>query len=228
MSLRSREAELMDGEALSYAEFRDCLHQLDAINGLSLGHRPTLRWLARLAGERRSLSVLDLGSGGGDMLRRIAAWAARRGIEAHLVGLDLNPMAARAAAEATPPGLPIQWVTADAMTWTPPERPDAVISALFAHHLEDEAIIALLRRMQSMARLGWFVNDLHRHWLPEHFLRLAFRWPGVNRLVRHDGPVSVRRALTRPEWQSLLDRARVEAEITWHFPFRWGVGTHAA
>src|SRR3546814_7367241 len=57
--------------------------------------------------------VLECCFGDGDMLRRIALWAARRGIAAELVGVDLNPRSERAAWLHTPPGLAIRWVTGD-------------------------------------------------------------------------------------------------------------------
>src|SRR3546814_2996197 len=57
--------------------------------------------------------VLECCFGDGDMLRRIALWAARRGIAAELVGVDLNPRSERAARLHTPPGLAIRWVTGD-------------------------------------------------------------------------------------------------------------------
>ncbi len=219
--------EWMDQPGLDPAEYRGCLRQLEAINRLSLGYRPTLRWLEGMARRRAALSVLDLGCGHGDTLRAIHRWGAARGLRLRLTGLDLAPMATAAAREATPPAMEIRWVTGDAFSWTPEEQPDVVISALFLHHLEEEQAAALLRRMQAMARLGWFVNDLHRHWLPWAFLSLAFRLPGVNPLVRHDGPLSVRRGWTRAEWAALCRQAGVAAGIRWHLPFRWGVGTDA-
>jgi 2-polyprenyl-3-methyl-5-hydroxy-6-metoxy-1,4-benzoquinol methylase len=217
----------MDGAGLSFAEFQSCLRQLEWINRLSLGYRPTLRWLDRVARGRKTLSVLDVGSGHGDTLRRIVAWARRRGVEAELTGLDLNPWSARAAALATPPDLSITYETGDVFDLDPARRFDVVVSALFTHHLDDAQLVRFIQWMQATARLGWFVNDLHRHRLPEWFLRAVFATPGVNRLVRHDGPASFRRAMTRAEWQQALDAAGVPARIAWHAPFRWGVGTDA-
>lgn len=225
---RSREAELMDGAALSFAEFGACLRQLEWINRLSLGYRPTLRWLDRVARGRATLSVLDVGSGHGDTLRRIAGWAGRRGLAVELTGLDLNPWSARAALLATPPGLSIAYETGDVFALDPGRHFDVVVSALFTHHLDDARLVRFLRWMQATARLGWFVNDLHRHALPEWFLRAAFAAPGVNRLVRHDGPASFRRAMTRAEWRQALDAAGVAGRVTWHAPFRWGIESVAA
>jgi hypothetical protein len=82
--------------------------------------------------------------------------------------------------------------------------------------------------MEANARIGWFINDLHRHWLPEHGLRAIFATVPVHRFVRHDGPTSVRRAFTRDDIVRLLDAAGIppgRAGVRWHFPFRWGIGT---
>ena len=154
--------ELMDGDC-SYEDFRGCLRSLEQINRWLLGYRPTLAWLKRLPhGLRDPVHIVDVGSGGGDLLRQIAGWARRRGIAVQLTGIDLNPYAARAAAESTPKELGIAWVTGDALEYRPEKPVDIVVSSLMAHHLEDEEIIALLRWMEATAQVGWFINDLER------------------------------------------------------------------
>jgi hypothetical protein len=76
---RSGEPELMDTEACDYATFRDCLVDLSRVNALTLAYRPTLRFLDRIAApEGAPLRILDVGSGHGDMLRRIDRWAGWR------------------------------------------------------------------------------------------------------------------------------------------------------
>ena len=154
--------ELMDGDC-SYDDFRNCLRSLEQVNRWTLGYRPTMAWLKRLPhGLRDPVHIVDVGSGGGDLLRQIAGWARRRGIAVQLTGIDLNPYAARAASETTPKELGIAWVTGDALTYQPEKPVDIVVSSLMAHHLEDKEIIALLRWMEVTAHLGWFINDLER------------------------------------------------------------------
>ena len=70
--------ELMDGDC-SYEDFRDCLRSLEKANRWLLGYRPTLTWLERLSRSMREpIHIVDVGSGGGDLLRQIAGRARRR------------------------------------------------------------------------------------------------------------------------------------------------------
>ncbi len=201
--------ELMDGEC-SYEDFRECLRSLEEINRWLWGYRPTLAWLNRLPLDRNGpVHILDVGCGGGDLLRKIADWARKRDVAVKLTGIDLNPYAAKAAAEATPKALGIEWVTGNALEFCPKTPVDIVVSSLMAHHLEEEQIIALLRWMEVTARVGWFINDLERS---ERNCRL-FQWvekmAGWHRFVRHDGPVSFRRAFVDEDWVRLLTAAEV-------------------
>jgi trans-aconitate methyltransferase len=204
--------ELMDGEC-SYEDFRGCLRSLEQINRWLLGYRPTLNWLKRLPHESRNpVHIVDVGCGGGDLLREIAGWARRRGIAVQLTGIDLNPYAAHAAAESTPKELGIEWVTGNALLYRPENPVDIVVSSLTAHHLEDEEIVALLRWMEATARAGWFINDLERSEWSCRMFALVERMVGWHRFVRHDAPVSFRRALREEDWVRLLTAAEVQRE----------------
>ena len=225
-SVRSREPEWMDDEAVSWEDFDACLVDLAAVNRLTLAYRPTLDWLDRVAPalpQDRPLHILDVGSGHGDMLRMVARWAARRQLAVRLTGIDRNPWSEASARAATPPGLPIAYVTCDLFDYRPARPPDIVLSSLFAHHLTDTEIVRFLVWMQENAAIGWFINDLRRSPLSFHGFRLlsaAARW---HRFVRHDGPVSISRAFVEADWRRLLALAGPDftsSSILRHFPFR--------
>jgi 2-polyprenyl-3-methyl-5-hydroxy-6-metoxy-1,4-benzoquinol methylase len=204
--------ELMDGDC-SYEDFRGCLRSLEQVNRWLLGYRPTLAWLKRLPhGLVNPMHIVDVGSGGGDLLRQIAGWARRRGIALELTGIDLNPYAARAAVESTPKELGIEWVTGDALMYRPEKPVDIVVSSLMAHHLEDEEIIALLRWKEATAQVGWFINDLERSERSSRMLGWLGRAVGWHPFVRHDGPVSFRRAFRKEDWVRLLAAAELPRE----------------
>jgi SAM-dependent methyltransferase len=97
---RQHTPEQMDGPC-DYETFRGCLVDLARVNAWTLAYRPTLAFVKRFRGSD-ALSILDVGSGYGDMLRTIAAWAVRNGHAVKLTGVDLNPYSARAAEAATP------------------------------------------------------------------------------------------------------------------------------
>ena len=125
-SKRAELSELMDTETCTFEDFRGCLEDLAAVNRLTLAYRPTLQWFATLLREGRlpagrPVRIIDVGSGYGDMLRHVAAWGRRRGIEMTLTGVDMNPWSARAAAEAcaTASISAVGWVTANAFDFMP-------------------------------------------------------------------------------------------------------------
>jgi 2-polyprenyl-3-methyl-5-hydroxy-6-metoxy-1,4-benzoquinol methylase len=201
--------ELMDGDC-SYEDFRSCLRSLEQVNRWLMGYRPTLDWLEHLPCESHEpVHIVDVGSGGGDLLRQIAGWARRRGMAVQLTGIDLNPYATRAAVESTRKDLEIAWVTGDALEYQPKKPVDIVVSSLMTHHLEDEKIVAYLRWVEAIAQAGWFINDLERSERSSRMFAWVAGMVRWHRFVRHDGPVSFRRAFQEDDWGRLL----VEAEI---------------
>ena len=105
LAVRSRAEEQMDSAALDASTYAAVLRDLERVNAVTLAARPTLDFLGRVLAGRRRFRLLDVGFGHGDMLRRIARWARRRGLEAELVGVDLNPNSAAVARAATPADL---------------------------------------------------------------------------------------------------------------------------
>jgi hypothetical protein len=81
--------------------------------------------------------------------------------------------------------------------------------------------------MEVRARLGWFVNDLHRKTFPYHAFRVISRLLPFHAFVRHDGPVSIRRSFLAEDWQRMCAEARLpmkEFSIREYRPARLCVG----
>lgn len=215
----------------SYAELEACLRDLARVNRLTWAYAPTLQWLercaARTVGRGHPLRIVDLGCGFGDTLREVERWARRRRLPVELTGVDFNPHAIRAAEAETGDVRGIHWIAGDALSYRPAAEIDVVISSLFTHHLTDDEIVRLLAWMESAARVGWLISDLHRHAVPYHLFKLWSRAAGWHPFVRHDGPVSIRRGFSRHDWKELCRSADLPLEavrIEWHIPFRWCVG----
>jgi 2-polyprenyl-3-methyl-5-hydroxy-6-metoxy-1,4-benzoquinol methylase len=220
-SMRSKEQELMDAEDIPFPEFHHCLRNLESINMLTLAYRPTLCWLKHVAPKEGTISILDAGCGGGDMLRRIEKMLKNKKHTVNLIGVDLNPWSKKSA-RLLSPNSQICYETADIFSFQPAQPVDFIISALFTHHLSDEKIIDFLRWMDKRSLRGWFINDLHRHPLPYYFIKIATALFSRNRLIRNDAALSVARSFSKTDWKNLLEKAGVSqsAKIRWVFPFR--------
>ena len=212
--------EAMDDPALDPAIYGAVLRDLARVNRVTMAARPTLAFLSRVVGRGDRLKLLDVGYGDGDMLRRIARWAAAKGVVAELVGIDLNPRSETIARADTPPGLPITYRTGDyadlaGQGW------DVIVSSLVAHHMTHDQLVAFLRFMEAEGARGWFVNDLHRHRFAHRgypLLATLMRWHPI---VRADGTLSIARSYRPTEWSPILAQAGiVGAQVRRRFPFR--------
>ncbi len=231
LALRTYQPELMDDSGIGFEEFAQTLRQLRLLNVLTTAYRPTLQALdyfrtARHRDSTRPLRILDIGSGYGDMLRKIEAWAAQHSIPVELAGVDLNPWAEKSARQAATPNSRIRYITADIFEFKPEQPYDVIVNSLFTHHLSDAGLVQGMKWMSDQARYGWFINDLHRHPIPYYFIRGFVRLFGFNRLIQNDAPLSVARAFVREDWTNFARKAGLNPkvlQIKWHWPFRWGV-----
>ncbi len=223
LATRSAVEERMDTDCIDYDDYCHCLRDLARVNAVTLTHRPMLGWLSRETAKLTSFSLIDVACGHGDALRRIRRWASRRGLAVQLHGIDRNPWATRTARAATDASASISYRTADVVAMEPVKKYDFVVSSQFAHHLSDGQVVMFIRWMEASARLGWFIGDLHRHWLPYYgFGPLAWlaRW---HRFVLSDGRISIARAFVPSDWRRLTLSAGIaesDVAITWHMPFR--------
>ena len=219
LAQRAQGEELMDADDLPADTYAAVVRDLARVNAVTLAARPTLAFLranTRAGGRYR---LLDVGYGDGDMLRRIAHWGTRAGIAFELVGIDLNPRSQAAARADTSATLGIDYRTGDYADLTN-EPWDFILSSLVAHHMTTAQLVAFLRFMAENARVGWLVNDLHRHrfaFAGWPLLAALFRWHPI---VRHDGHLSIARSYRPAEWQPLLRAAGIDARVFTAFPFR--------
>ena len=192
------------------------------------GGASAARWgLARVLGgvpPGTSLTLLDLGTGIGDLPLACARWARRRGIAVTPLGLERSRVAAALAGDA---GVPT--VVADAGAPPLGERSvDLVLVSQVAHHFDPDSIVALLRLADRLARLAVVVSDLRRSRLAQAAFLGGALLLGFDRATRHDGHTSIRRGFTAPELARLLARAGIRARVAgrpgWRLVAAWRTG----
>lgn len=210
--------ELLDDDLGTPAEIAQSLRDLQRINEWFGGTRTSTRLLQRIA-ERtgcRSLSLLEVGAGNGQVPIAARKRLARQGIELRVTLLD------RVASHLPQNG--VAAVAADATQL--PFRDgafDVVALNLIAHHFEADALEHITGEALRVARVAVLINELIRS-----RLHLALTYAGLplfqSRLTRYDAPASVRAAYTVDEMRDVVRRAAArKVEISRHFLYRMGV-----
>ncbi len=206
----------MDDPARPDRELRETLRDLGWINR-RLGAHAFVRgyldralpvWKARRSSEK-ALALLDVATGGGDVPQAVVAWATRRRVPIRVVAIDLHPATVRLARDVTSASPAITVIQADARTLPFPDGSfDVCLCSLALHHLTPDEGLALLRRLNRLARIGFLTVDLVRSWGGYAGVWLLTRL-SRSPLIRHDGPLSVRRAFSWEEYQGLAAASQI-------------------
>jgi SAM-dependent methyltransferase len=226
MLARSPQPELMDDPEIDPRVHRQALRGLSRINRLSRTAAILWRAIRAHVPQESAVRLLDLGCGGGDVLIGLARRGAREGIEVHGLGCDVSATAVQhareAAAQAGGRAGRLEFIQCDCLRDDLPGDFDVAYCSLFVHHLAENDVTRVLRRMRDAACRAVLVDDLRRtRW------GYALAWWGTrvlsrSQVVHTDGPLSVAAAFTEDEFRALAERAGLSgARLTRHWPCRF-------
>ena len=221
---RSYEEELMDDLDSSGPVIEQTLKELELINRLLGGNQVTTNGLEILtSNSNETITIGDLGCGGGDILKLVAQWAEKRGKNIQMIGFDANPHIIQYAEKNCSAFSNISFETADIFSEEFKERKfDIIICTLFTHHFHDDDLTRIFTQFKSQAKLGVVINDLHRHWLAYYSIKLLTQLFSKSEMVKYDGPLSVKRAFKRKDLTSILSKAGISNfDLKWKWAFRW-------
>ena len=152
---RSEELELMDDFSIQGDLLRDTLDQLGRINKWLGGNRITLdgiRALLNGQSKKRKFTIVDLGCGHGDMLRKVADFGRANGYQFKLIGIDANVDAIAYANQLSQSYEEIFYLSWDIFSDEfKALRCDMVLCTLFLHHFSDSDIIENIRGVAHTA-----------------------------------------------------------------------------
>lgn len=202
--------ELMDDPACDAEGLTSTYRAFVVVNRLVAGWRAVyVRHVRPLLSTGRTTTLLDVGSGGGDVARSLARWAARDGLRLEITGIDPDPRAvAHARAQPATRGVTFRQVLSSDLVAEGASF-DVVVSNHVLHHLDDAQLAGLLSDSEALARRRVIHNDIARG-------RLAYAgyWVGTLPLhrrgrphapfVRDDGLLSIRRSYRRDELAAVL------------------------
>lgn len=223
---RDGRSERMDDGSATGDELREAYRHLRRLNRLLGASGPVLFGVKRLwarMGKPSSLLVLDVGSGSGDINRRLLRWAERQGVDIRIWLVDAAEEA-RIEAERLFANDPRVIFIQQNVFELPVCQADIVTASQFAHHLPSDRLPASIARLLDCSRAGVVINDIHRHWIPWLAVWLAVRLLSRNRCIRHDGPLSVAKGFRRAEFKALVGQLNVSEIIcSWRPLFRYAV-----
>ena len=218
---RSNEKEFLDlgKEFYSLKEYTHCQKILFKINTLLGFFSYTKGLLKQLTHVR---SVLDVGCGGGLFVLNLSSYFP----EIHFTGCDISQDAISMADEEFQryQVKNVSFRLQQQLKLDLPENSvDLILATLVCHHIEDKELCDFLQQTLLISRKAVVINDLHRHIIPYYFYK-TFSPLFRNRLINHDGLISIKRGFTRKEWTLLLEKADIDHfTIKWRFPFCWSV-----
>ena len=221
---RSYRLEDIDTGNYTADEYEDCIGELQLVNRwMGDAHSLKATVLREVEAQRLTdFSILDLGAGSGELLRVAATWARQAHRRLRAVGLEMNERMAESILEESEHFDEISSVRGDALKLPFADAEfDYVICSLFTHHLLDEQVVQVLGEMTRVAKRRIFVIDLHRH--PVAYLLYTTLGKIVlhNRLLRHDGALSILRSFKSDELLDLAQRAGLrDIAVERHFPYR--------
>ncbi len=157
------------------------------------------------AGYQKSdaMTLLDVGTGAGDIPARAARLAARRGVTLTTLGLD----EAETLARAIQPFLSSS-IRGNALALPFADRSvDIVTCSQVLHHFPDDQALIVIRELNRVARVRAIISDLRRSWLAAAGIWVASFPLGFHPVSRHDGVVSVMRGYTPDELSRLIGQA---------------------
>jgi ubiquinone/menaquinone biosynthesis C-methylase UbiE len=209
---RADEPELLDLPDLDPVELRANLRELALLNRLPGGARASIRAISRLVGAGE-VSILDVGTGGGDLPLAFARHGRRRG-PWRVIASDSRPEILDLAAAWTGSEPNVTTLLADGRQLPIGDgEVDVGHASLVLHHLDPPDVVLVLRELRRVSRRGVVINDLQRGIVPFTATAVTVAALARSRYTCHDGILSARRAYTLAELDTMLAEAGLRA--TW-------------
>ncbi len=223
LKTRSTEAEIMDDLEIEGEVIDKTLRELDRINQLLGGNAISLSAFTKILKTTEVHSVVDLGCGSADILKRMARIAQRNQQKIDFKGIDANRNIVTYANQHVQdwPNISVEQQNIFSKKFQQ-EQYDVIHCCLFLHHFTEDELVGLFQSFRRQARIAIVVNDLHRHFLAYHSIKWLTAWFSRSYMVKNDAAVSVARGFKKKELKSILKQAGItNYQLMWKWAFRW-------
>lgn len=221
---RSTEEEIMDDLNMSGEQLINSLDQLATINKWLGGNKITidgLKIILKNQSKEKTICIVDLGCGNGDMLRKVADFGRKNGYTFQLLGIDANQATIEYAIQLSASYPEITYHKEDVLSIEfETHKYDIAMCTLFLHHFKDPVALAFVQTILKNAKIGVLINDLHRHWLAYSLFKLLTLVID-NQMTKRDGLTSILKAFKREDLDRFSEKLNYKSTITWRWAFRY-------
>ena len=225
---RTDKDEEMDDFSMKGEILRDALDKIAKINQLLGGNRLTLcgvQKLIRNISNKEIITILDVGCGNGDMLRKLAHYGYKNNLNFQLIGIDANNFTINHAKQLSENYPNISFLNHDIFEESFRElKYDIVLCTLTLHHFKKNQIINLLNVFYTNSKIGIVINDLHRNAIAYRLFQVICFVFNLNKMSRNDGLISILRGFTKKElinYSSELKFKNYNIQWKWAFRYEW-------
>lgn len=221
---RSTEIEIMDDLDMSGELLNNSLDRIANINKWLGGNKITIdgiKTLVKTQPNDKTISIIDLGCGNGDILRKIADLGRKNGYKFQLLGIDANQATIDYAIKLSAKYPEITYRKEDVLSKEFENNTyDIALCTLFLHHFDDTKALSIIQTMLENAKIGVVVNDLHRYRLAYYLFKLLTLFIN-NQMVKTDGLISILRGFKRKDLERYSKTTNYKSTITWRWAFRY-------
>jgi 2-polyprenyl-3-methyl-5-hydroxy-6-metoxy-1,4-benzoquinol methylase len=207
--------ELMDDPECDLTALRATYRHFALVNRLVSGWRAVYRSRLRpLLDKAGPLTLLDIGSGGGDVPRALAGWALHDGYRLEITAIDPDPRAHEfAVSRPRLQGLRFERTTSRSLV-DAGARFDLVTSNHVLHHLDDSSLAGLLDDSERLTSRLAVHNDIARGRFAYAAYAVATTGTFRGSFIHPDGLLSIRRSYR-------ADELRASAPSGWRVSQQW-------
>ena len=223
---RSAQQEIMDSTEFKGREMKNLLLDLKTVNKFLGGNNGIIKGLDKLLKERKKngpLTIMDVGCGDGELLRKCHDFGQSRNYSFNFIGIDFNENMLKVAQQRSENYANISFQKVDViLNKELIPNCDIAVCGLFLHHLSENEIEALLKVLLKRTTIGLVINDLQRSRLAFNLFKIFNKLFLTTKTAEHDGLVSIARGFKK---QEIINISRnipgQQSEIHWRWAFRY-------
>jgi 2-polyprenyl-3-methyl-5-hydroxy-6-metoxy-1,4-benzoquinol methylase len=225
---RTDDPEIMDDFNLHGEALRNALDKIARINQLLGGNYLTLQGVEKLLNgiaKNQTITIVDIGCGNGDMLRKLANYALNQNWDFQLIGTDANAFTINYARKLSENYPNISYRCEDIFDKSFNElKYDIALCTLTLHHFKTDEIINLVTVFNTNAKYGFVINDLQRSIVSYRLFQAVCFITRLNGMSRKDGLTSILRGFKKSElidFSKQLNLKKYSIQWKWAFRYQW-------